>query len=156
MVKKEKIIDFIQQHDRFVLDTSIWISYFEKEGSDLTKILKENLFYENSEKLIYGNSYILSEIGYILCRLHGTKVSKETLSFIESAIIRVNSDKIFRIAAEIKCHFPISLSDCFSIATGKYQKCPILFKMEEELSENRISEIEYMFKVQIVSISISS
>lgn len=147
---KEKLIEIIQQHPSMVLDTGIWISYIEKEDSNLTTILKENLFYENSNKKIYGNIYILSEIGYILCRLHGTKASKEIVSFIESAIIKVNPEKLFRIAAEIKCHFPISLSDCFSIATGKYQKCPILFKPEEELSENRISEIEQMFKVEII------
>ena len=148
--EKKKLIDAIQQHPGIVLDTGIWVSYIENEDSNLTTILKENLFYENSVKKIYGNSYILAEMGYILCRLHGTKASKETISFIESAIIKVNPEKLFRIAAEIKCHFPISLSDCFSIATGKYQKCPILFKNEEELSEIRISEIEQMLKVEII------
>ncbi|MHA1583956.1 MAG: PIN domain-containing protein [Promethearchaeota archaeon] len=153
MKEKEKLIDAIQQHPSIVLDTGIWISYIEKEDSNLTTILKENLFYENSVKKIYGNTYMLSEIGYILCRLHGTKVSKETLSSIEPAIIKINPEKLFRIAAEIKCHFPISLSDCFSIATGKYQKCPILFKNEDELSENRIFKIEQMLKVEIIIIS---
>ena len=153
MKKKEELMDVIQQNPSIVLDSGIWISYIENEDSNLTTILKENLFYENSTKNIFGNSYNLSQIGYILCRLHGTKASTETISFIESAIIKVNPEKLFRIAAEIKCHFPISLSDCFSIATGKYQKCPILFKTEEELSENRISKIERMFKVEIITTS---
>ncbi|MHA1746362.1 MAG: PIN domain-containing protein [Promethearchaeota archaeon] len=153
MKEKENLIDVIQNHPSIVLDAGIWISYIEKEDSNLTTILKENLFYENSDKKIYGNTYNLSEIGYILCRLHGMKASKETISSIESAIIKVNPEKLFRIAAEIKCHFPISLSDCFSIATGKYQKCPILFRAEEELSENRISEIERMLKVEIITTS---
>ena len=112
-------------------------------------MLKKNVFHETSDKKIYGNSYLLSEIGYILCRIHGVQTSKEIVSDIQSAIINVSPDKIFRIAAEIKCHFPISLSDCFSIATGKSQKCPILFKPEEELLVNRIKTIEQKFGVDI-------
>jgi len=92
---------------------------------------------------------MLSEIGYILCRIHGIKESQEILPAIEAAIIDVNLSKLYKIASEIKCQFPISLSDCFSIATGKYQACPIIFKKEAELSETRITEIEQMFEVSI-------
>ncbi|MCF2141158.1 MAG: PIN domain-containing protein [Candidatus Lokiarchaeota archaeon] len=148
---KKKFIDVVKQHSRIVLDTSIWISYIEKKDTKLTTFIKENLFYETSDKIIFGNTYNLSEIGYIICRHYGKKVSLEILSIIESVVVKVNPDKIFRIAADIKCHFPIALSDCFSIATGKYQNCPILFKSEEELSENRISEIEHKFNVEIIT-----
>lgn len=142
-------MDVIRQESSFVLDTGIWISYIEKENANLTSFLQKNVFHETSEKKIYGNTYLLAEIGYILCRIHGVQTSKETVSEIQSAIIHVNPDKIFRMTAEIKCHFPISLCDCFSIATGKYQNCPIIFKPEEELSEKRIKTIEEKFGVEI-------
>lgn len=98
MKKKRNIVAVIQQQPNFVLDSGIWISYIENENFNLTSILKKHLFHETSDKKIYGNSYILSEIGYILCRLHGTQVSKESISYIESAMINESPDKIFIIA----------------------------------------------------------
>lgn len=134
------------------MDTGVWISYIENTAPDLTSVLQETLFSPSSMKCVYGNAIMLSEIGYILGRGYGWINSQHKVGSIESVLSQIPVQKLFRLAAGIKCQFPISLADCYSIATGKVIGCPVIFCKEAELSEDRVQAIEEKYAISLLII----
>ncbi len=141
--------EIIISSNKIVLDTGVLIEYFKADQNKIKHILRETLFNENSNTKIYMNYIIKSEIYYILCRALGKQKAIELLDEIESFFLFEESKKIYELAGQIKCKFPISLADCYSIATGLVQDCPIFFMKEEELSENMVRRINHEFKAKI-------
>jgi len=50
--------------------------------------------------------------------------------------IKTNLTWLFKRAANIKCRYPIAISDCFSISLAILQECPVFFLPEYELSKD--------------------
>ncbi len=148
----EKLISIFNKHNKCVFETGVWILYLSKEDVKIVKILNENVFSIENNFQIFGNQIMLSEIYYILCRTLGMKKSKGILHHIQRMISIIDSQSIFLLAGMLKCKFPISLADCYSISTGIIRDCPIVFKEEHELNHSVLKEIEEKFKAPIVVI----
>ncbi len=142
--------NLIKNSKKLVLDTGIFIEYFKTKDNKVKKYLREILFTEDSEVKIYANYILKSEIYYILCRVLGKEKAEELLNEIELFLIFEESKDLYELVGQIKCKFSISLVDCYSIATGIVQSCPILFIEEEELSEDIVEQINRDFKSEIL------
>jgi len=59
---------------------------------------------------------------------------------------------LFKKAANIKCRYPIAISDCYSISLAILQESPVFFLPDVELSKEIVNKINrvYNAKVHIV------
>ncbi len=146
--------DLIKNSKKLVLDTGIYIEYFQTKENKIKEYLRETLFTDESEVRIYANYILKSEIYYVLCRALGKQKAGELLNEIEMFLIFEESRILYELAGKIKCKFSISLADCYSIATGIVQNCSVLFLEEEELSEDTIKQINREFKSDLHIIDI--
>ena len=146
-------IEFFKDHNDIVLDTGIYINYFEPKKNELKRTLREQLFSEKSDTTLHGHYLLKSEIYYIICRKIGKDKAEKILDEIEEFINFINGEFLFQIASQIKCRFPIALSDCFSISLSHFINCPVLFLKEKELNEKIIEKINEEFNTKIYIVS---
>lgn len=142
-------IEIFKEHNDIVLDTGIYIKYFEPKENELKKTLREQLFSEKSNTTLHGHYLLKSEIYYIMCRKIGKDKAEKILDEIKEFINFINGEFLYQIAGQIKCKFPIALSDCFSISLSHFQNCPVLFLEEKELNEKIVQKINEEFNTQI-------
>lgn len=140
---------FLREQEDIVLDSGVYIEYFTSRESSIKKLLRENVFSEDSTVNLHGHYLLKSEIYYITCRFFGMEESEKLMKKIEKFINFISGDFIYNTAGKIKCSFPIALSDCYSIAAGIFFNCPILFLKESELSEATIKKINNIFGSKI-------
>ena len=146
-------IENLQIYDDIVLDTGIFIEYFMLKETKIKKMLREQLFSEDSEIIIHGHYLIKAEIYYIMCRKIGRDKAEEYLKEIEEFINFISGEFLVQIAGRIKCKYSIALSDCFSISLGYFQNCPTFFLEERELSKDLIEKINKDFDTKAYIIS---
>lgn len=140
---------FLREQEDIVLDSGIYIEYFTSRESSIKQLIRETIFTEDSKINLHGHYLLKSEIYYIICRFLGAEESEKIMRKIEKFINFISGNFIYSTAGKIKCNFPIALSDCYSIATGLFFNCPILFLKESELSETTIDKINNMFRSKI-------
>ena len=135
-----------------VLDTSVLLSYFMSEARDINSLLEEYVFTQESKIILYGHNLIKSELFYITCREKGMTEAEMVLKKTEGIMNTISDTWLFKKAANIKCRYPIAISDCFSISLAMLQECPVFFLSEVELSMGVVNQInrEYNTKIQIV------
>jgi len=70
----------------------------------------------------------------------------------EGIMNTISDTWLFKKAANIKCRYPIAISDCYSISLAILQECPVFFLPEVEFSREIVDKInrEYNTKIQIV------
>jgi len=146
-------IEIFKDYNDIVIDTGIFIEYFKQGERELKKTLREQLFSETSEITINGHYFIKAELYYIMCRKIGKVKAEKIIKDIEEYINFVSGEFLYEIAGEIKCKYPLAISDCFSISLGIFQDCPIFFLKEKELSEEIINKINEEFKTKIYAVS---
>lgn len=136
-----------------ILDTSVLIAYFTSENNSIVSLLDNYIFNEASSISLYGHNILKSEIYYIICRFEGVNKAKEALEKVENVMNTISEVYLFEKAAQIKCNHAIALSDCYSIALGLLQNCPVLFLEEKELSEDVVNKIneEFVAKIYLIS-----
>ena len=78
--------------------------------------------------------------------------AKMVLKKTEGIMNTISDTWLFKKAANIKCRYPIAISDCYSISLAILQECPLFFLPEVELSKEIVDKInrEYNTKIQIV------
>ncbi|MEM2902695.1 MAG: PIN domain-containing protein [Candidatus Bathyarchaeia archaeon] len=105
----------------YALDSSFLI-YHHYKGDALTNdILKAGLL----------NPVSLSEALYVVCRKEGVATA---LNFVMDALKTVRivpSERVALMAGQFKCKYPISLADCWVLATSKVFNVPALFAFRE-------------------------
>ncbi len=139
----------LKEYNDVILDTGIYIEYFQPKENKLKKSIRELLFSEDSLITIHSHYLLKSEIYYIMCRYLGRKKAENLIKEIEDFINFISGDFLYQIAGQIKCEYPIALSDCYSIASGVIQDCPILFLKEKELSDEIVKKINDQFNSKI-------
>ena len=117
-----------------VIDTGVLVELLE--NSDLGKIFSQH-FLENPQFERYYISPITdTELKYIFCRRNYYQEAKKIVSnFLKDFIICPESnlrDDAFRL----KCNFPISLADSYSLAVAIVLNIPLCMKKEEEIQKN--------------------
>jgi len=117
-----------------VIDTGVLVELLE--NSELGKIFSQH-FLENPQFERYYISPITdTELKYIFCRRNNYQEAKKIVSdFLKDFIICPESnlrDDAFRL----KCNFPISLADSYSLAVAIVLNIPLCMKKEEEIQKN--------------------
>ena len=135
-----------------VLDTSVLLGYFMSEAGDINSLLEAYVFTQESKIILYGHNLIKSDIFYITCREKGVTEAEMVLKKTEGIMNTISDTWLFKKAANIKCKYPIAISDCYSISLAILQECPVFFLPEVELSREIVDKInrEYNAKIQIV------
>jgi predicted nucleic acid-binding protein len=117
-----------------VLDTSALIEllFLSPSGTELRKAILE-------EKIrAFVTDIALTEVKYILCRKLGKAESVSRMgNLMNSNFLEIeHASSLSDLAAEYKCERSLSLSDCFTLALGKYRNIPVLFaRIESELAK---------------------
>lgn len=135
-----------------VLDSGVLLEYFKLKNQPLNRILNKFIFHPESKITLYGHHLLKSEIYYIICRYYGENQATETLNHIDEVMVTISEKWIYELAGKIKCNYPISLPDCYSISLGILHQCPIFFMPERELPEERIKKINQEFGGRITSL----
>jgi len=148
MTTKQILIDT----PNLVLDTSVLLGYLIREERDINYLLEEYVFTKESKILLYGHNLIKTELFYITCREKGMAEAEMVLKKTESIMNTISDTWLFKKAANIKCRYPIAISDCYSISLAILQECPVFFLPEAELSRSIVNQIneEYNTKIQLV------
>ncbi|MHA1337804.1 MAG: PIN domain-containing protein [Promethearchaeota archaeon] len=146
----EKIIN---QTNNLILDSSVLIGYFMDEKLSIIPLLDKYIFNENSSITLYGHNLLKAEVYYIICRKKNSSEASKVLNNIEKIMCIISELWLFKKAAQIKCKYPIAISDCFSISLGIFQNCPIFFLEERELSEDIVNKINKEFNARIYIVS---
>jgi len=135
-----------------VLDTSVLLGYLMSEARDINSLLEAYVFTQESKIILYGHNLIKSEIFYITCREKGMTEADIVLKKTEGIMNTISDTWLFKKAANIKCRYPLPISDCYSISLAILQECPVFFLPELELSREIVDKInrEYNAKIQIV------
>lgn len=124
-----------------VFDSGILISLLQGELEWLYRRVRD----ETIDPLI--NVVNLTEVYYVLRR----KVGAESAGRIMDDILRSGYFKVVGVSREVskeaslcKCRYPISLPDCFSIATAKVHNTKALFRREKELEGIKDQFVEFV------------
>ncbi|MBA7651673.1 hypothetical protein ES703_59492 [subsurface metagenome] len=135
-----------------VLDTSVLLGYFMNEARDINSLLEEYVFTQESKIILYCHNLIKSELFYVTCREKGMTEAEMVLKKTEGIMNTISDTWLFKKAANIKCRYPIAISDCYSISLAILQECPLFFLPEVDLSREIVDKInrEYNAKIQIV------
>lgn len=135
-----------------VLDTSVLLGYFMDENREINSLLEEYVFTQESKITLYGHNLIKSELYYIACREKGINEAEVVLKKLRSIMNTISDTWLFKKAANIKCNYPIAISDCYSISLAVLQECPVFFLPEYELPGEIVNQInrEYNVKIELV------
>ncbi len=133
-----------------VLDTGILLTYLSDRETESTKWLEQNLFIETAQIKIHSHEINQTEIFYLTCREQGIDEAKKVIKDLSDYILFHNEPELNEIAGTLKCKHSIALADCYAIATGKWLKCPILFKKETELTQSKIDSLKKEFNVELI------
>ena len=106
----------------YALDSSFLIYHYYKGDDATNDILKTGLL----------NLVALSEALYVICRKEGVTTSLNFVKEISKAVKVAPSERIAPMAGQFKCKYPISLADCWVLATSKVFKVPALFAFKEK------------------------
>jgi len=105
----------------YALDSSFLI-YHHYKGDDVTNgILKAGFL----------NLVALSEALYVICRKEGVAAALNFVMDISKTVKVVPSERIALMAGQFKCKYPVSLADCWVLATSKVFNVPALFVFRE-------------------------
>jgi len=121
-----------------VIDTGVFVEFLcaTPHGNAF-----DTYFLSNQDfQFYYMSPLAYTELLYIFCRKMGMDQADQLLADKLKHIIVLDEEKLRHDAALLKCRFGIALSDCYSIAAGKVQNCPVLLKKEHELNEIDLSK----------------
>jgi len=126
------------------VDSGILIELLE--DSDLGKVFYEKVLARLQFQNIYISPLTDTELKYIFCRRNGYKEAKElVLEFLKDFII-CSENELRDEAFRLKCNFPISIADCYSLAVGRVFNIPVYMIKEKEI-EKVLDKLLSMVKV---------
>ena len=106
----------------YALDSSFLIYHHYKGDSTTNDIIKAGFL----------NLVALSEALYVICRKEGVVTALDFVKETSKIVKIVPSERIAPMAGQFKCKYPISLADCWVLATSKVFKAPALFAFKEK------------------------
>jgi len=132
-------------HDTaIVIETGAMIEFLE--NTELGKAFSANILENSRFQRFYVSPLTDTELKYVLCRRNGYLEAKKIVSDILKNFIICSESHLRDEAIRLKCNFPISLADCYSLAVGIILEIPVCMKKEEEV--NRIfSELISLVKI---------
>lgn len=129
-----------------VIVTGVLVEFLE--NSELGKMFSKH-FLENAKFERYYISPITdTELKYIFCRRIGYQETKKVVSDFLKDFIICSESNLRDDAFRLKCNFPISLADSYSLAVALILNIPLCMKKEEEIQNNigkLSSEVKIIF-----------
>ncbi len=130
------------------VDTSVWIEFFlgTTEGNRFLQYLEKS-----TSNQIYVSLSTLAEVYYIICRLKGENLAKQTVQLLKSIknLIIDNTETLTELGGSIKCKRAIALADCLNIALAQKYSCSALFAIKEAELRKEIDRkkfpVEFIF-----------
>ena len=144
------IMDKLTGITDIVLDTGIIIEYLNEKPTQLQEWLNSNIFLDERQINLHSSEITHAELFYILCRKKSPEFARQTIENVQQYLTFHNELILTETAGRIKCAQSIALADCFTIATGIYLHCPILFKEESEMPNQTISDLKQKFGAKII------
>jgi len=115
------------------VDTGVLIEVLE--DSTLGKAFFHEILENPQFKTFYISPLVDMELKYIFCRKSGYQNAKEFVSEFLKDFIIYSESELRDEAFHLKCKFPISIADCYSLAIGKIRIIPVYMKKEEEIGQ---------------------
>jgi len=108
---------------RFALDSSVLLfDYFAGGSETVAELLSGSVL----------NEVTISETLYVICRMDGKEKASEYVERCARTVHSIaSSEMIAPLAGYMKYKFPVSLADCWALATAKSFKLPCLFALRE-------------------------
>lgn len=123
------------QNNAIIADTSVIIEYLE--GSEMGKRFFQHVFSDPQIMVFYFVPIVDTEVKYILCRRKGYKEGLEIANNFFKDFTVYDGKNLRDKTAYLKCHFSISLADCYSLAAGILLGAPVYMKRETEIEDVR-------------------
>jgi len=124
----------------YALDSSFLIYHHYKGDGATNDILKAGLL----------NLVALSEALYVICRKEGVATALNFVMEILKVVKVVPSERIAPMAGQFKCKYPVSLADCWVLATSKIFNVPALFAFREKELLTHIDAIRRETEVEFL------
>ncbi len=129
------------------VDTSVWIEYFSgtAKGNQFLQYLENS-----TSNQIYISLSTLAEVYYVICRLEGENLARQTVQLLKSIknLTIDNTETLTELGASVKCKRAIALADCLNIALAQKYNCSALFATKE--AELRREIDRESFSVEII------
>ena len=128
--------------EKFALDSSVLLfDYFAGGSKTVTELLSESVL----------NEVTISETLYVICRMDGKEKASYYVEKCAKAVHAIASSEIISpIAGYMKCKFPVSLADCWALATAKAFKVPCLFAFRETEILKNLDAIDREVRVKFL------
>ncbi len=123
-----------------VLDASVLIEVAAGNEEVIDKLL-------NTYDVLYANKISLAETRYVLCRGLGAEEAEKRTKALEDTLFVVSAESVWEEASDCKCKFPISLGDCFTLATSKKLNAPAVFLRKEKEIVEVLGELEKHYRI---------
>lgn len=127
MKRKKGLVDL---QGNLAVDTSVWIEYFlgTAKGNQFLQYLEDS-----TAKQVYISLSTLAEVYYLICRLKGENIAKQTVQLLKSIknLIIDNTEDLMELGGSVKCKRAIALADCLAIALAQKYGCSALFATKE-------------------------
>lgn len=126
-----------------MIDTGVFIELLE--GTHLGLKFKEHILNDPYISQFLLSPFVETELKYLLCRNFGFKKAKKIVeSFLKDFFI-LSELELRNQASKLKCKYPISIADCYSLSIAKLNSIPVYYKKEQEITE----KIELLTDFQI-------
>jgi len=136
----------IDLQGNLAVDTSVWIEFFlgTREGNQFLQYLEKS-----TSNQIYISLSTLAEVYYIICRLKGENLAKQTVELLKSIknLVIDNTETLTELGGSIKCKRAIALTDCLNIALAQKYNCPALFAVKEAELQKEIDRKSFAVKM---------
>ena len=126
------------KNDTLVIDTGVLVEFFI--GSNFGKRFESDFLKNRDFNFFYISPLVMTELTYIFCRKLGFE---QAISLVNSKLrnmLVLDENNLRLVASQLKCKYGIALADCYSIAAGELQDCPVLMKPEGEFDNLDLSE----------------
>jgi len=128
------------------VDTSVWIEFFlgTTEGNQFLQYLEKP-----TSNQIYISLATLAEVYYIICRLKGGNLAKQTVKLLRAIknLVIDNTESLTELGGSIKCKRAIALTDCLNIALAQKYNCSALFAVKEAELQKEIDRKSFSVKI---------
>jgi hypothetical protein len=97
------------------------------------------------------NEVTISETLYVICRIDGKVKASDYVEKCAKTVYSIaSSEMISPLAGYLKCKFPVSLADCWALATAKAFNLPCLFAFREREILKNLSAINEEVQVKFL------
>ena len=138
--------DLVDLQGNLAVDTSVWIEFFSgtTEGDRFLHYLETS-----TSNQIYISLSTLAEVYYIICRLKGENLAKQTVQLLKSIknLIIDNTVTLTELGGSIKCKRAIALTDCLNIALAQKYSCSALFATKEAELQKEIDRERFPVEI---------